>query len=327
MVAPSAPRLATLGRALIRAVGPGLVLLAVTAAGAQMNAVPPEVGRGVQEIGRGIDPPRTAQLYAPLQEKQPYAGLVVTRDVKYGSADRHLLDVFADERAAGPRRPVLMFVHGGAFVSGDRRAPPGSPFYDNIVVWAARNGFIGVNLTYRLAPAHPWPAGTEDVAAAVRWVREHAAGRGGDPERVFLMGHSAGATHVATYVAHPRFHGAGGPGIAGAILLSGLFDLSAVSPDPPIRAYYGEDTARWAERGSLAGLVQTRVPLLVVVAELDPPMFEDQSARLGRALCDAGRCPRAVTLPGHSHMSEVYAFNSADTLLPRAILDFVKAAR
>ncbi len=326
MAASDTTRLASLGRALARAAGPALAIFMVTAASAQMSAVPPEVGRGVQEIGRGIDPPRTAQLYAPLQEKEPYPGIVVTRDVRYGPADRHLLDVLVLERASGPRRPVLMFVHGGAFVGGNKRAP-GSPFYDNIVVWAARHGFVGVNLTYRLAPAHAWPAGAEDVALAVRWVREHAAGHGGDPERVFLMGHSAGATHVATYVAHPRFQGAGGPGLAGAILLSGLFDLSAVSPDPPIRAYYGDDTARWAERGSLAGLVQARVPLLVVVAELDPPMFEDQSARLGRALCDAGRCPRALTLPGHSHMSEVYAFNSADSLLPRAILDFVKSAR
>ena len=79
--------------------------------------------------------------------------------------------------AAGPR-PVLMFVHGGAFVGGGRRGPGGSPFYDNIMLFAARNGIVGVNTTYRLAPQNRWPAGAQDVGSAVRWVeRKHRGPR------------------------------------------------------------------------------------------------------------------------------------------------------
>ncbi|MFX9688552.1 alpha/beta hydrolase, partial [Acinetobacter baumannii] len=81
----------------------------------------------------------------------------VERDVKYGPAERHLLDVFVPEKNPGAR-PVLIYVHGGGFVAGNKR-PPNSPFYDNILLWAVNNGCVGVNTTYRLAPASPWPAG------------------------------------------------------------------------------------------------------------------------------------------------------------------------
>ena len=67
-------------------------------------------------------------------------------------------------------RPVLIYVHGGAFVGGDKRTTPTSPFYDNIMLWAVKNGFVGVNATYRLAPQAPWPAGAEDMASVVQWV-------------------------------------------------------------------------------------------------------------------------------------------------------------
>src|SRR5258705_8175186 len=110
-------------------------------------------------IGRVIDAPKTAQLYGPLQEKEPYQGVKTERDVKYGDVDRNLLDVFMPEAPSSPR-PVLIYVHGGGFVRGDKRAP-GSPFNDNIMLWAVRNGYIGVDVTYRLAPQAVWPAGAE----------------------------------------------------------------------------------------------------------------------------------------------------------------------
>ena len=121
---------------------------------------------------------------------------------------------------------MLIFVHGGAFIAGNKRTP-GSPFYDNIMLWAVKNGFVGVNTTYRLAPQSPWPAGAEDLAAVVQWVTDNIAARGGDPARVYLMGHSAGAVHVASYVSHPEFHKVKGGGLAGAIMVSGIYDLTA----------------------------------------------------------------------------------------------------
>jgi acetyl esterase/lipase len=185
------------------------LIVAATAARAQGSPMPEEIAWKLQELGRVIDPPKTAPLYISLQEKEPYQGVKVERDVKYGPADRNLLDVFAPE-ANSVARPVLIFVHGGGFVVGNKRGPNGSPFYDNIMLWAVKNGFVGVNMTYRLAPQSPWPAAVEDLSAAVRWVTDNIASRGGEPGRVYLMGHSAGAVHVATYVSHPEFWGSKG---------------------------------------------------------------------------------------------------------------------
>ena len=114
----------------------------VTAAAAQEGPMPEEIAWKLLELGRVVDPPKTAALYAPLQQKEPYQGVKVERDVKYGSADRNLLDIFTPQ-SASPPRPVLIFVRGGAFVSGDKHMP-GSPFYDNIMLWAVKNGFVGV---------------------------------------------------------------------------------------------------------------------------------------------------------------------------------------
>src|SRR5215469_675055 len=121
------------------ALAAALILMA-TGAIAQQSPMPDEIAWKLVEIGRAIDPPKTAALYAPLQEKEPYQGVKVERDVKYGPAERNLLDVFTPE-AASPARPVLIFVHGGGFVRGDKRGVNGSPFYDNIMLWAVKNGF------------------------------------------------------------------------------------------------------------------------------------------------------------------------------------------
>jgi len=191
------------------------------------------------------------------------------------------------------------------------------------MLFAARNGMVGVNTTYRLAPQNPWPAGVEDVAGAVRWVGENIAAHGGDAKRVFLMGHSAGAVHVASYVSHAEFHGPKGVGLAGAILVSGIYDLTAREPEPNEKAYFGEDASKLAERSSLKGLVGTRLPLLVVAAGIDPPVFREEAKALNAALCKAERCPRFVELAKHSHMSETYAINTRDISFSSEILAFV----
>ncbi|MFX4853975.1 alpha/beta hydrolase, partial [Acinetobacter baumannii] len=69
---------------------------------------------------------------------------------------------------------------------------------------------VGVNINHRLAPQNPWPAGTEDVGLAVRWVQENIAAQGGDPQRVYLLGHSAGGSLAASYVGQAQFHGSSG---------------------------------------------------------------------------------------------------------------------
>ena len=293
---------------------------------AQEGAMPEELAWKLLEIGRVVDPPKTAPLYAPLQQKEPYQGVKTERDVKYGPADRHLLDVFTPE-ANSSSRPVLIYIHGGGFVAGNKRSP-GSPFYDNVMLWAVKSGFVGVNATYRLAPQSVWPAGAEDLAAVVQWVSEKIAERGGDPGRIYLMGQSAGAVHVAGYVAHPEFHKVKGGGLAGAVMVSGIYDLTASPVGDAEIAYFGSDPSRYAERSSLQGLLATKIPLMITAAELDPPRFVEQYELLKQAACKrASGCAHSFMLPQHSHMSEVYAINTADTRLTDEILDFVKTEK
>jgi acetyl esterase/lipase len=161
-----------------------LALIGVPAA-AQTSGMPADIEAKVAALGAVINPPETGKLYAPLQEKEPYKAVKVTRDIKYGADARHALDLFVPETSAATPRPVLIFVHGGGFIGGNRRSPDNeSPFYDNIMLFAARNDMVGVNATYRLAPENPWPAGAQDLGAAVRWVGENIAAHGGDPARV-----------------------------------------------------------------------------------------------------------------------------------------------
>ena len=79
------------------------LLLAAVPARAQAPGMHPDIEWKLAELGAVIDPPATAKLYAPLQEQEPYQGIKVTRDLKYGPDERHALDIFAAEQGAGPR--------------------------------------------------------------------------------------------------------------------------------------------------------------------------------------------------------------------------------
>lgn len=303
------------------------VILVLSASPSQAGETAAEITAAVKKIGPVIEPAKTAELFAPLQKKEPYAGVTVTRDQKYGADPRNLLDVFQPATADPAPRPILLFVHGGAFTGGDKHQA-GSPFYDNVALWAVANGMVGINMTYRLAPAHPYPAGAEDVAMAVQWTLENAGRLGGDPRRIFLMGHSAGAVHAATYIARPDLQKVKGGGLAGAILVSGLYLLTPDTDGPPQRAYFGPDLSKWGDRSSLKGLVATKLPMLVARAQLDPPVFAIQGEVLNRAMCASPRdCPTYLVLQDQSHMSEVYSINTDETRLSSAIAAFVKKPR
>ena len=291
--------------------------------------VPPEVAEKLKSIGPVINPPATAPLYAArIVEKEPFAQTHVERDIAYGKNERNLLDVFRSSKPADKPLPVLVFVHGGAFVAGNRRTGPGSPFYDNVMLWAIRNGMVGVNMTYRLSPKDPWPAGAQDVGQAIRWVHDNIAQRGGDPTRIFLFGHSAGASHVAAYVAKPEFHQVVGSGLAGAMLLSG----GAYNVTPELVAqlstysgYFGTDPDQYAPRSSLDGLMATSVPLWVGAAELDPPQYKAQGELLRQSLRKAGIKFGSADFSAHSHMSEAYSIHSDDQSVGNALLSFIQS--
>ena len=297
-------------------------ILAGMMAGAALAQVPPDVAAKLREIGPKIEVKETGALFAALLPKDFAEGVKIERDLHYGTDAKQTLDVFTAAQGGAAPKPIMIFVHGGAFVAGDKGGA-GSPFYDNVLLWSVKNGMVGVNLNYRLAPAAPYPAGIEDLGSAIKWVEANAAKYGGDPKRIFIWGHSAGASHVGDYVGHPELWGRASSGLAGAIMSSGVFDLSGTTSSP----YYGNDVSKYAERQSLPGLLKTKVPLFVNYAELDPPIFAPQANALKDALCKAGRCPGFMVAKDQSHIGETYAIGTSDRQLSDPVLQFVRAGR
>lgn len=300
-------------------------------AGAALAQPPADIEARLVAIGRVVDPPGTAKLYAPLQKTMPRPGIKAQRDIAYGADPKETLDLFtADGPVRPPRgrfRPILIFVHGGGFVGGDKsKAGDGSPspFYDNIMIWAVSHGMVGVNMNYRLAPGATYPTVQHEIAEVVALARKNAALWNGDPDRIIVWGHSAGASHVASFIAHPETYadvaGAAKP-VAGAIVTSGGYEFGGARDN----TYYGP-AAALPERSSTQGLLKSKVPLLVAHAELDPQGMVADADRLHAALTQAGRPHDWLVAPGHSHMSESYSVGTADESVSGPVLAFIRKA-
>ena len=289
------------------------------------SAVPEDLRQDLLEIGFSNPYARTAELYAPRLARAPKEGISVTKDLSYGDHQRHKLDVYRPEGAESA--PVFVYIHGGGYRSGDRDID--EHVYGNVGYYFARQGFVVINATYRLAPEASWPSGAEDMRGVIEWVHSNVGQHGGDPNRIFMMGHSAGATHVATYALDPRFQPADGHGLSGIVLVSGRYTIKWDPDDPSldgIRLYFGSDPARYPSRSAITHAPGSDVPVMLVVAEFDQRNLVETSGELFTALCDRydGRCPRFVQLRYHNHMSEITHINTEDDLLGREILDFVR---
>jgi acetyl esterase/lipase len=312
--------------------GLGMVgIIAGVEAGAALAQPPADIEARLLALGRVVDPPGTARLYAPLQKVMPQPGIRAERDIAYGPDPKETLDLFTPEAPGqskgGKPRPILIFVHGGGFVGGDKsKAGDGapSPFYDNVMIWAVGHGMVGVNMNYQLAPKAQYPTVQREIAQAVALARRNAAAWGGDPDRIVVWGHSAGAAHVASFVAHPETYadipGAAKP-VAGAIVTSGGYEFTG----PKDNVYYGP-AATLAERSSTQGLIRSKVHLLVAHAELDPEAMVADAEGLHAALTQAGRPHDWLVAAGHSHMSESYSVGAGDESVSRPVLAFIQKA-
>ena len=117
-----------------------------------------------------------------------------TRDVEYASPGNQPLQLnIAKPKAAGGARPAILCIHGGGFRAGKRES------YDKLCLTLAQHGYVAATVTYRLAPANPFPAAVLDCKAAVRWLRAHSAEHGIDPRRIGVTGGSAGG-HLAQFL-------------------------------------------------------------------------------------------------------------------------------
>jgi triacylglycerol lipase len=248
----------------------------------------------------------------------------VVRDLAYGNDERHRFDVHHRPAwSEGDARPVLVFLHGGGFVSGDK-GRPGNPQHDNIGRFAVESGLVGVTMNYRLAPAVTYPSGSEDVLSAVRFLVGHVAQYGGDPRQIVLMGHAAGAAHVAKFLATQALRDAA-PGVVAAILSSGIFD-----PGGPAHrvfaAYYGSNQTERASASSIGGLLESDVPLLVRVAEFDPPELQDQTATLlAAAVHTTGRLPAILFGNAHENSSVITHPGTEDRTMGDGIVEFIRS--
>ncbi|SJZ39118.1 Acetyl esterase/lipase [Enhydrobacter aerosaccus] len=264
---------------------------------------------------------RTKDAYDPVLARAPKADIAVTRDVAYGDHARQVLDIFrpVDAKTA----PVVVFVHGGAFVRGAKRTT--DELYDNVLYWFARQGFVGVNIEYRLAPEAAYPAGAHDLALALDWVQRHIGSHGGNPGRVLLIGHSAGGTHVASYACDPAL-GYLGRHVSAVVLISARLraDQSPVNPNAMgVRAYFGDDSSLYDIRSPVSHATHCHLPVLVAAAEFENPLLDVYALEFAHRLAQArGRAPRFVQMKGHNHMSIVAHFNTEEETLGRIILDF-----
>lgn len=261
--------------------------------------------------------------YTPLLAQVPRDGIGVSRELAYGPHARHRLDVY---RQAGlDDAAVVLFVHGGAFVRGVKDSS--AEIYANFARYFARHGCVGVNMEYRLAPEAAYPGGAEDVARAIAWIKENVWEFGGNPDRIILVGHSAGASHAAAYVCDPAARPAEGPGVAGLVLISGRLRADA-RPDNPnaheVRAYYGADESLYESRSAVTYAERVDVPLFVAIAEYENPYLDAYAAEfLHRVGMARKRVPRFVQLRGHNHTSIVAHFDSGEDNLGRELLGFV----
>lgn len=284
-----------------------------------------EIRRAIHALGREFTTEQlqgTAALFADKVLRPTPEICTVERDIAYGHDERHRLDVFKPA-AGGSDLPVVLFVHGGGFVGGDKGAE-GAPFYNNVGAWATTNGCVGVTMTYRLAPTHQWPAGAQDIASALTWIFAHIDDYGGDPRRVFLMGQSAGACHVASYVGMPQLHPESPP-IRGALMLSGVYDLTTLRYHSDLeKSYYGTNPGRFAEMSPIDNLVSSRIPCLFTVAELDMPNFDQQAVALvERYMAKRGHWPRLLYLPNQNHISPVMQLGSPSDPLGAELMAFI----
>jgi acetyl esterase/lipase len=275
-----------------------------------------------------------------VYDEVPLPASQVIRDIGYregpdADPSKHRLDLLLPRASAEPW-PVVVFVHGGGWTSGDKDLRVGgADVYRNIGRYLASRGVGTAVVSYRLQPEVGWQEQVEDVARAVAWVRAHVAHYGGDPEALFVMGHSAGG-QLAVHVALDRWlaQELGAGPVCGMIPVSGAgYDLSddRTYELGASRDYYeqrfrngdaGDDWQR--EASPITRLREGAPPALILYAENDWAALHRQAELLNAALRDVGASSRLLEIPHEDHYSIVLSLTRPDEPAAPAILDFIR---
>jgi acetyl esterase len=287
--------------------------------------------RRIRAHGPVLDMAFAQSIYMPLLAKQRRDGVEVLGDIPYGPHQRHRLDLYRPQTTADGPHPVMVFLPGGGFIRGDKADR------ENVGQHFARQGMAVVVANYRLAPECRWPAGAEDAISVYAWVRSQATQFGLDPSAIFLVGESAGATHVATATLIRRFHPASGLRLAGIVLISGAYNpvlerlareqFGVATPDPRNEAYFGSDFGSYDKMSAIALIdAPPSAPLLITFAELDLLQMQVQAGELFARLVTAHGCkPQLRVIRGHSHLTQTFAINTGDESLSAPLLEFLRA--
>jgi acetyl esterase/lipase len=206
-----------------------------------------------------------------------------TSDLAYGPHPRQRLDVYQPTRGARPA-PVVVFFYGGSWRAGARGD------YLFVGEALASRGCIAVIADYRLYPEIRFPSFVDDSARAVGWTQAQALALGGDPARVYVMGHSAGAYNAAMVAFDPSYLAtAGAPAqrIAGFVGLAGPYDFLPLE-SRLLREIFGwPDTP--PETQPIRFVTRAAPPALLITAERDGSVNPGNSVRLAARLREAGR--------------------------------------
>jgi acetyl esterase/lipase len=221
----------------------------------------------------------------------------IASGVPYGASDRQLLDIWAPAGKAvlpaGERKPVVIFFYGGGWNSGHRED------YGFAGAAFAGQGFLTVVPDYRLVPNVRFPTFMEDAAEAVRWVHRHIHHYGGDPDRIALSGHSAGAYIGAMLALDPRWLGQDQSIIKAGVLFSGPYDFA------PFRESRGRNAfGHWPDPHETQPVNHAHIsapPLMLAHGSSDRVVYAKNSRVLAARLADVGAPVKLQIYPGAGH--------------------------
>ena len=263
----------------------------------------------------------TREMYLQVHKERQPSDIKIISDQLYGIDPRQCLDVHLPETKEQGLATFIYF-HGGGFVGGNKNAA-GPHIYGNVGNYFAENNIIGINATYRLAPHATWPSATQDVGLALQWAIENVAEFGGDPNRIFICGQSAGGAHVANYAFRKDMHLPSSPGYRGVILLSGTFAVKPGKVSENALNYYGTNESLYDKMNLFNNIDYFDLPVFIGHSEFDPPSFKANSAELSSKLTQlSGKSPSTVLLKGHNHFSPAFSFRTNDESVSQLILNF-----
>ncbi|MEW6359941.1 MAG: alpha/beta hydrolase fold domain-containing protein [Planctomycetota bacterium] len=270
-------------------------------------------------------------------QQTPSVPMKVVRDIPYAKIEDAApnltsIDIYAPEKAADC--PVMIWVHGGAWQKGDKGNIRG--LSDAFV----REGFVLVSTNYRLAPKDKFPAQPEDVAAAIAWVYKHATEYGGDPGRLFLMGHSAGAHLVALLATDESYLQKNGltlkalsavvPLDTEAYNLEGLAERFGGKLPDTWGVPFGQDPVAWAKASPIAHVKKGKgIPPMIVAYSggMKPnsnPNRAKDAEEFVKALTEAGVTAEIIGAPEKTHAQIASEFGQPGDHVAEKIFAFIR---